>query len=162
MNGHRPCFMVGIMPGLWKHWQGQINHTSFSLGLENIEERMNESAKGGWKTHSLLLDGLQFYSVPGAWYDTTHGCTQPPSKKNKKKTYQNRDRKITLKETSYWEWYLWVKQRKIPPKTPYKNFRVLWQFTYNGKVIVLDADGKVHGTFTMVFAWYYKVISYFV
>lgn len=35
MNGHRPCFIwAGLMPGLWKHWQGQINHTSFSLSGE--------------------------------------------------------------------------------------------------------------------------------
>lgn len=101
MNGHRPCFIwAGLMPGLWKHWQGQINHTLFSLGLENIEERKNERVKGGWKTHSLLLDGLQFYSVPAAWYDITHGCAQP-QRKLTKTIY--RDRYFALKETSYWE-----------------------------------------------------------
>ncbi len=69
MNGHRPCFIwAGLMAGLWTHWQGQINHTSFSLCLDIIEERKNERAEGGWKTQSLLLDRLQFYSVPGAWY----------------------------------------------------------------------------------------------
>lgn len=106
---------AGLMPGLWKHWHGQINHTLFSLGLENIEERKNERVKGGWKTHSLLLDRLQFYSVPGAWYDITHGCAQPQRKLTKTMLKSNiyikknisRDRHIALKETSYWErkWY---------------------------------------------------------
>lgn len=70
MNGHRPCFIwAGLMPGLWTHWQGQINHTSFSLGLENIEERKNERAKGGWKTLPPAGWASVLFSARGMiWY----------------------------------------------------------------------------------------------
>ncbi len=143
MNGHRPCFIwAGLMPGLWTHWQGQINHTSFSLCLDIIEERKNERAEGGWKTHSLLLDRLQFYSVPGAGY-ASHRKKHTTTMLRKKKS---RDRHITLKETSYWE-LKWVK-RKIHAHKTYKK--------YSGSSYTMESDAGTWYLF-VVSAWYCKV-----
>ncbi len=125
MNGHRPCFIwAGLMPGLWTHWQGQINHTSFSLCLENIEERKNERAEGGWKTHSLLLDRLQFYSVPGAWYAShrkKHTTTMLRKKYIKRQTHYIERNQLLGAQVS----------QKKNPRTQNLQ-KVLWQFIYNG------------------------------
>lgn len=146
MNGHRPCFIwAGLMPGLWTHWQGQINHTSFSLGLENIEERKNERRM---KDTPSCWMGFSFIQCQG--HDmillTAEKTCQNYAEKNKK----SRDRHITLKETSYWErmWYLWVK-RKIHTHKTYKK--------YSGSSHTMESDAGTWYLF-MVFAWYSKVL----
>lgn len=153
MNGHRPCFIwAGLMPGLWTHWQGQINHTSFSLGLENIEERKNERAKGGWKTlppagwASVLFSARGMIWYYSRLYPATEKTYQNYAEKNKK----SRDRHITLKETSYWErnWYRWAK-REIHTHKTYKK--------YSGSSHTMESDAGTWYLF-MVFAWYSKVL----
>ncbi len=129
MNGHRPCFIwAGLMPGLWTHWQGQINHTSFSLGLENIEERKNERAKKGWKTLPPAGWASVLFSASGMiWYysrQKKHTKTMLRKKKIKRQTHYIERNQLWAQVICVWS------LKKIPHTQNWQ--KVLWQFTYNG------------------------------
>ncbi len=139
MNGHRPCFIwAGLMPGLWTHWQGQINHTSFSLCLENIEERKNERR---------MKDTLP----PAGWASVLFSARGMICQ-TQKKTYHNYAKKKINQETDTLHW----KKPAIGSSSESKEKSTHTKLTKSTLAVHIQWNQMlVHGTFS----WYLPGIA---